>query len=277
MDNEIFLRFPNGLLKALTFSYDDGVYADKRLMALFDKYNLLATFNLNSGVFSNNAHNRMTKEATIALFKNCRHEIALHGHKHIFLTKVDRLRGINEVLENKKALEGFFGGIIDGFAYAYGAYNNEVKDYLKLLNVKYARTTISTGKFDIPSDFLELHPTCHHGDKNLMEYADKFLNTYPDKNIKEREPYLFYVWGHSYEFDENNNWYIIEDFAKKVSNNKEVYYATNIELYRYINAFNNLEFSVDAKTCYNPSALTVWFEKQQKIYKIEGGKTVVCD
>ena len=35
-------------MKALTFSYDDGVEQDRRLVELFNKNNLKCTFNLNS-------------------------------------------------------------------------------------------------------------------------------------------------------------------------------------------------------------------------------------
>ena len=35
-------------LKAITFSYDDGVTQDIRLVELLNKYNLKSTFNLNS-------------------------------------------------------------------------------------------------------------------------------------------------------------------------------------------------------------------------------------
>ena len=38
----------NGKMKAVTFSYDDGVTQDKRLIELFNKYGLKATFNINS-------------------------------------------------------------------------------------------------------------------------------------------------------------------------------------------------------------------------------------
>ena len=39
----------DGLLKAVTFSYDDGVTQDRRLIELFNKYGLKGTFNINSG------------------------------------------------------------------------------------------------------------------------------------------------------------------------------------------------------------------------------------
>lgn len=35
--------------KFLTFSYDDKVIQDRRLIALLDKYGLKATFNISSG------------------------------------------------------------------------------------------------------------------------------------------------------------------------------------------------------------------------------------
>ncbi len=38
----------NGLNKAVTFSYDDGVTQDIRLIEMFNRYGLKSTFNINS-------------------------------------------------------------------------------------------------------------------------------------------------------------------------------------------------------------------------------------
>ena len=38
--------------KMLTFSYDDGIYQDERLVEIFNKYGMKATFNLNTGIQS---------------------------------------------------------------------------------------------------------------------------------------------------------------------------------------------------------------------------------
>ena len=38
----------DGKLKALTFSFDDGITQDQRLIEIFNKYNLKCTFNINS-------------------------------------------------------------------------------------------------------------------------------------------------------------------------------------------------------------------------------------
>ena len=40
----------NGKKKAITFSFDDGVRQDVRLIEILNRYNLKATFNLNSEV-----------------------------------------------------------------------------------------------------------------------------------------------------------------------------------------------------------------------------------
>ena len=44
----------NGKLKAVTFSFDDGVTQDKRLIEILNKYGLKATFNLNSAILGTN-------------------------------------------------------------------------------------------------------------------------------------------------------------------------------------------------------------------------------
>ena len=44
-----------GKNKAITFSYDDGVTQDIRLIEIFNKYNLKATFNLNSELLGQSA------------------------------------------------------------------------------------------------------------------------------------------------------------------------------------------------------------------------------
>ncbi len=48
MYEEKYMRFPDGKCKAATFSYDDGVKADIKLIKIFDKYGVKGTFNLNS-------------------------------------------------------------------------------------------------------------------------------------------------------------------------------------------------------------------------------------
>ena len=70
----------NGKKKAITFSFDDGMVEDIWLVNLFKKYGLKGTFNINSGLFSQELSaeekGRMTKEEFIKRAKE------KHGDKY---------------------------------------------------------------------------------------------------------------------------------------------------------------------------------------------------
>lgn len=276
MYEEKYMRFPEGKSKALTFSYDDGVKADKKLVEIFDKYGLKGTFNLNSVLFDCECwHGRMNEEETFSTFSVGGHEVAIHGARHIFLSKVPLPEAVNEIVKNRAYLEKKFGRIVRGMAYAYGYQGDRVKGVLPSLGVEYARTTDATHSFALPEDFLRWNPTCHHGDKALPELADKFFNSSPERELKKRDPLLFYIWGHAYEYNDKNNWEIIENLAKEASKHKDIWFATNGEIYDYVTAYNNLVFSLDGERVYNPSVLPVWIDVRGKVYKIDGGKEIL--
>ena len=272
MFEEKYMRFPEGKTKAVTFSYDDGVKADRQLLSIFDKYGLKGTFNLNSSLFDCvNWHNRMDEEETYAAFKDTGHEIALHGARHIFLNKVPLAEAVREVVLNRDWLEHKFGRIINGMAYAYNGFNDDVKRVLADLGVKYARTTKSTYSFALPRDMLEWNPTLHHREADkLIELADKFISSSPDAEFKNREPWLFYIWGHSYEFDDDDNWNLIEEAAQKLSGRADTWYATNGELYRYKTAAGQLMESADGARVENPTGVPIWILKDGEVQVLRG-------
>jgi len=274
---DIFMRFPQGKPKALTLSYDDGVEQDIRLMELMNQYGIKGTFNLNSGLFAEEGtmypkgqiHRRMTTKAIFELFKDSGQEIAVHTLTHPHLESLPVAAVLNEVLEDRKRLEEMFGVIVRGMAYPFGTYNDVVVEALKMADIVYARTTKSTECFDIPDDLLRLPATCHHNNPRLMELADEFIDNTPLKH-----PYLFYLWGHSYEFEKDNNWHVIEEFFEKVSYREDVWYATNIEIFQYIEAFNRLEYSVNTRIIKNPSACDIYINHSGKDMVIPGSQCV---
>lgn len=276
MYEEKYMRFPQGKAKALSFSYDDGVAADKKLVKILDKYGLKATFNLNNLLFDcENWHGRMDEEETYKTFSGGKHEVAIHGARHIFLDKVPLAEAVNEVLQNRLYLENKFRKIVRGMAYAYNGYNDRIIDMLKGLGVAYARTTESSHGFGLPGDWLRLKPTCHHADAELNKLADKFFKSSPNGEFKHREPGFFLIWGHSYEFDDNNNWAVIEGLAKRAADTSDVWFATCGEVYEYCAAYNSLVFSLDGERVFNPSHIPVWLEIRGRVYEIPaGGQTV---
>lgn len=193
------------------------------------------------------------------------------------MDKVPLPEAVNEIVSNRVYLENKFGAIIRGLAYAYNGYNDEIVNMLKTLGISYARTTEPSHSFDLPRDWLRLKPTCHHGDKTLEELTAKFLDGKPEDDFKRREPWLFYIWGHSYEFDDNNNWDVIENLAKRVSGRGDIWFATNGEIREYVRAYENLIFSMDGEKVFNPSAIPVWIEIRGKVYKIPVGGSIFFD
>ncbi len=274
---QLFLRFPEGKPKALTLSYDDGVEQDIKLVDIMNKYGLKGTFNLNSGLYAEEGtvypkgqvHRRMTKNQVLQTFKDSGQEIAVHSLTHPSLDKLPTNMVINEILLDRKNLEEQFGTIVRGMAYPYGTLNDSVVEALKVCGIAYARTVISTFDFRIPEDFLRLTATCHHNSPELEYLSKKFVE---DEICYE--PYLFYLWGHSYEFEENNNWNSIKNFASYVGNREDVWYATNIQIYDYIDAYRRLLFSTDGKLVKNPSSIKVWFKYSEKLLAVEAGETI---
>lgn len=278
MRKGIYMRFPEGKNKAFTMSYDDGVEQDIRLIDIMKKKGLKGTFNLNSGCYSpkgtvfepGRVHRRMDEERVTKLYGESGMEVAVHGLTHPSFTDLSPAICNNDILQDRINLEKQFGCFVRGAAYPYGTFNDAVVDILKANEIVYCRTVWSSNNFDIPTDWLRLRPTCHHDDPKLEELTERFLN----KPAWDEKPWLFYLWGHSYEFEEHNNWERIESFTDKISGHEDVWYATNIEIYDYCEAYKQLRFTVEEKLCYNPTCTTLWFEADGKTYKVEPGQTV---
>ena len=248
------MRFPDGKAKALTLSYDDGVIFDERLIATMDKHGIKGTFNINSGCYAtSDSSRRLTRERAIALYKDSPHEVAVHTYTHPWLAPLPQAQMTYEVIEDRRRLEEDFERPIRGMAYPMGSYSDEVVEVLKNCGIVYSRTTVSTEKFNMPSDWLRLPATCHHKNPRLMELADKFLAM----EVKDA-PQMFYLWGHSYEFNDNDNWYIIEDFCEKTGGKDDIWYATNMEIYEYTEAYKRLIWSIDYSYVTNPTSFDVW-------------------
>ena len=273
-----YIRFPNFRLKALTLSYDDGVRQDKRLISIMQQYGLKGTFNINGGLFGDKyageEKGRMTKEEAFDLYTSSGMEVAIHGYRHLSLAEVNKELALEDVITDRKTLESMFGNVIKGMAYANGSYNDEVVELLEKCGVYYSRTTVSTEKFDLPTDWLRLPATCHHNNPRLMELAQEFVEQKDQGYFWSKKLQLFYLWGHSYEFDHNDNWNVIEEFAKYIGGREDIWYATNGEIYEYLESAKLLQFSVDGSFVKNPSCIDIYIDYVGKRCVVPAGKTV---
>ena len=228
----------NGKMKALTFSFDDAVTQDIRFVELLNKYGMKCTFNLNSGRFGQGGHlpigeiwvNHIKVNAADvrAIYEG--HEIAAHTISHPLLPSIESDDEIvRQVEEDRLRLSELAGYEVVGFAYPCGGMNfdDRVARLIKeRTGVKYARNIISSFSFDTQTDLYKFKPTVHqHGNPNEMfSLGEKFMEMKPDK------PQLYYVWGHSYEFDYKDGWERFERFLQMMSGHDDIFYGTNKEV-----------------------------------------------
>lgn len=224
-------------LKAVTFSYDDAVTQDIRLIELLNKYDLKCTFNLNSGLLGKKgmlsreglriAHYKIHPEDVRAVYEG--HEIAAHTLTHPSLPKQEDGEVIRQVEEDRLRLSELAGYEVVGMAYPGGGVNNDdrVAELIKNhTGIRYARTITTTGNFAPQKNLYRFDPTVYHLHFDaMMELGERFLAQTPET------PQIFYIWGHSYEMDYAPDYWIrLEEFFKLISNRAGIFYGTNKEV-----------------------------------------------
>lgn len=241
--------------KYVTFSFDDGLEQDKRIVQILKQYGLKATFNLNSGLFGKRSRigrigdyglvDLPERESVASrLLKNCPSnripadeitqvyegfEIAAHGYQHDNLKKVHGADFDIAVGKDIALLQQIFDQTIVGYAYASGGYSEEAEKYLKENGILYARMTNTTGDFRFPQNPLQFKATAWLIEKQVPELVVKFQQAEPvDHDL------LLSFWGHGYEFDfatENCNWTRFERLCEQLAKLDDVIFCTNGEAF----------------------------------------------
>lgn len=272
--------FPNGKLKCLIMSFDDGPEHDRILIEKLNDANITGTFHLNSGRLGQKAEWLSSElgyevffidESEVStLYQG--HEVSGHSAHHTGFNNQSDSTIRAEVLSDFGKLNALLSNTdhdsVQGLAYAFGAYDKQTLKTLNELGVKYARTTASTQNFEIPAtSFLTFHPTCHIF--NALKYGYYFVK---EDTLKMQ---LLNVWGHSYEF--HDNWKLADSICNLLGNNEDVWYAKTIEFVDYVNAIRKLSYVNDS--VYNPSEeIALWIKnKHGEMVKLEPGQSMAVD
>ena len=223
--------------KAVTFSYDDGMTQDVRLIELLNKYDLKSTFNINSQLLGtgNVAMRRGKRVSRYRLqamdVKNVYegHEVAVHTLSHPNLVNCYEEEIIRQVEKDRLALSELAGYEVVGMAYPCGLINcdDRVADVIrKHTGVQYARNISDSYNFEPQQDLLQFRPTVYHLNfEKMMELGREFIERKPEK------PQIFYIWGHSYEMDYGADYWVrLEAFFKLISGKPDIRYGTNTEV-----------------------------------------------
>ena len=223
---EIDWVYPNGNHKALIMSYDDGLDDDIALAQLFDRYGIIGTFHLNSGLLDTRAiwyqgkpneflGTYLSKDTLLYVFKN--HEIAVHGTYHkalVGLSDEEILEEINVDIENLTILSD---RKISSMAYAFGSTNDHVAEVIGTTPLTNARTVKPSYNFELPQDYYLWNPTCH--DSEALEYLEAYLS------LDSPSLSLFYVWGHSWELRDTLRNQNILKFCNEIGDRDDIWYT----------------------------------------------------
>ena len=267
-----FLKcYPGGKTKSLTLSYDDGVWPDRKLVALMRAHGVSGTFNLNSVRrpvpgrvdAEGNRDFRMEPEEIGDLYEGF--EIGAHSCTHPHLEGLSGRELYQELYLDKQNLEQRYRQKIVGLALPFGTHDEKVDEAVKKLGFLYCRTVKSTHSFDVPAHLPMLDATCRHREPELMDVLEQFLKT-------DQELALFYLWGHSFEFELADNWKIMENFLDRASGHDEVFYGTNGQIITYLKAMENLVSGEDFFL--NPTDTDLWVRVEGRPLCIPAGQWV---
>lgn len=223
--------------KMLTFSFDDGVLQDRRMIELLNRYGMKATFNLNSALLGQEnelhagdirvAHTKNKPEDVRAVYDG--HEVAVHTLTHPLLPAItDDQEIIRQVEQDRLRLSDLCGYEVVGMAYPCGGKNcdERVSELVKNnTGVKYARTIVSTFSFAPQKELYRFDPSVYFFREmdEMFRMGEEFLR------MKPQTPQIFYVWGHAYELDIYDDWARFEDFLRMMSGKPDIVYCTNRE------------------------------------------------
>lgn len=266
--------YPNGKLKALVLSYDDGTIEDIELTQLFNKNNLVGTFNLNSAYLGVTRgwpqkngdtifQKYVPKDSLLVIYKN--HEIAAHGALHKNFTSVSKEDVLEEINTDIEVLTQLTKRDIISMAYPFGNTNDDITKTLSTTGIINGRTVDDTYKFGLPENYMKWHPTCH--DSKALDYLNEYLE------INKQELSVFYVWGHSWEFGDMQRWENMVEFCEKIGKAKDIWFVGNGELTQYLMAIDKVQ--VEENAIINPSNnKPVWVKLSNGIKKLEAGDAV---
>ncbi len=216
-------------MKYFVFSIDDGTIYDRKVIEIFNKHHIQATFNLNSGLDDfvwykdDKPVRRLSLKDNVDLYKG--HEVASHSltHPHITMCPDDAI--YREVKGDIDNLESTFNRKVTTFAFPFHDFDDRCINFIKdNCGITTIRVSELDRSFEYPIDQYHFKITsmdiC-----DALNIIDDFING---------DGKLFVFVSHAYDFEFNSTYNELEKLCQIVSTNKDIKILTMGELSRKI-------------------------------------------
>ena len=198
-------------MKYFIFSIDDGTIYDKKVIDIFNKYQIRATFNLNSGLQDFVWFKDDKPVERLKLFENRHiydnHEIASHSLTHPYLTSLSDEDVYREVKEDIDNIERIFARKVVTFSFPFDYFDERTINIVKEAGIKNIILPEIDDSFMFPNDLFHIKVTSWNID-DALEKVDRFIR---NKNAE-----LFIYLSHSYDYEFANSYDKLENLCQRI-------------------------------------------------------------
>ena len=205
-------------MKYFIFSIDDGTIYDRQVSEIFSKYNIKATFNLNSGLqhYVWYKDNRPVERLDLVQNKDVyvNHEVASHSFTHPYLTGCSDEQVYSEAKVDIDNLSYIFNRDIVTFAFPFDNYDDRTISIIRSIKpIKLIRISCLDDSFKMPSDRYHIKATSW----DIGDALDKF-----NRFVEDDSAELFIFVAHSYDFEFANTYDKLERLCELVTSRSDI-------------------------------------------------------
>jgi len=236
----------SGMCCLVTTSWDDDSLSNRKTASILNKFGILGTFYISGSDLAGSFEDERIRRMVLELYRSG-HEIGAHTKNHSNLTECQC--AVTEIRDFKKELEDFLTNEVISFAYPYGKYNAESKEYVKISGFKYARST-NKWSISLPQDVYEAGVTTFASKHLVLRDRIEFICNFFPRGISRFMRWIdiakflfdlacehsgvFHLYGHSWELEAQGQWDMLVELFRYMKRKKGVTYVTNGGLLEFL-------------------------------------------
>ena len=204
-------------MKYFVFAIDDGTIYDTKVIDIFNRYKIRATFNLNSGLqdYVWYKGDLPVRRLDLCKYKDIykNHEVASHSLTHPFLTNMPDDAVYHEVKEDVDNIERIFARKVISFSFPFDGFDERTINIIKSVDITHIILPEIDDSFKLPYDTCHIKVTS----LNIDDALEKF-----ERFIKDKDAELFVYLSHSYDYEFDDSYDKLEKLCQLVKSQKDI-------------------------------------------------------